>query len=271
MTKRSTILFGLSIIGLFSFGQDDNWDVYMAQYEKGVGSTVINMSLKEDAPIKLFPYLLKTGVKLINCSKDGLPTKDEFETLYRISNNMKSVIDSNSKNKAAGTFSYQCDRMDYYYLPDTIGIRKLLELAYQKDFSNYQYSIIIKNDNNWEAYLTFLYPNEETYEYMSNEKVIRNLTKEGDDLNKSRQVDHWLYFKTEADRDIFVAYALKEKYKIENKNFTKDSKLKYQLQSARLDNVDIAAISKITIELRKKAKELNGIYDGWETFVVKGK
>jgi hypothetical protein len=264
-------MLGLLIQSLFSFSQEDNWDVYMAQYEKGVGSTIVNMSLKGNAPIKQFPFLLKTGVKLIACSEDGLPTKGEFETLYQISDRMKSIIDSNFKNKSAGTFSYQCDRMDYYYIDDTIGIRKLLELAFQKEFPKYQYSITLRTDENWEAYLAFLYPNEEIYEYMTNQKVILNLTKEGDDLSKPRQVDHWLYFKTEAARNKFILYALKEKYKIESKKFVKDASLNYQLQISRTDIVETGAITKITSELRKKAKELNGEYDGWETFVVREK
>ncbi|MEP7254396.1 MAG: DUF695 domain-containing protein [Ferruginibacter sp.] len=271
MKKQSTILFGLLFQALLSFSQEENWDVYMAQYDKGVGSTLINMSLKEYAPIKEFPFLLTTGVKLIKCSDDGLPTKDEFEVLYQISDKMKSVIDSKLKNKSSGTFSYQCERIDYYYLNDTIGIRKLLESAYQTDFPNYKYSINIKNDKNWEAYFSFLYPNDEAYEYMSNQKVILNLTKEGDNLSKPRQVDHWLYFKTEADRNKFITYALKEKFKVKNKKNLNDSKLKYQLQISRVDKVDIDSISKITIDLRKKAKELNGEYDGWETFVIKEK
>lgn len=254
-----------------AFSQEDQWDVYMAQYEKGAGSTVINMSLKEFAPITDYPFLLITGVALIDCSKEGLPTKDEFEVLYKISDKVKSIVDSNSKNKAAGTFSYQCERKDYYYVTDTTSLRKILEAAYQQDFPAYKYSINIRQDKNWEAYLTFLYPNEETSEYMSNQKVILNLSEAGDNLAKERQVDHWLYFKTEVGRNSFISYALSEKYKIESKAFTKDAELKYQLQISRVDKVDIESISKITIALRKKAKSLNGQYDGWETFVIKEK
>ena len=269
--KQVTLLFTLLLHALSSFSQEENWDVYMAQYEKGVGSTMINMSLKEVAPVKQIPYLLSTGVALIKCSPDGLPEKDEFDMLYKISDRIKYVLDSIKKNKFAGTFSYQCERNDYYYLTDTVGIRKVLESAYIAAFPKYKYSINIRKDEQWEAYLTFLYPNDETFEYMSNQKVILKLTEEGDDLAKPRQVDHWLYFKTAADRDKFIAYALKEKFKVESKQFNKDLQLNYQLQISRIDNVNIDSISKITIELRKKAKELNGAYDGWETFVVKSK
>lgn len=268
--KRFTLLSGLLLNVLSSFCQEESWDVYMAQYEKGPGSTVINMSLKEVAPVKQMAYLLSTGVTLIKCSTDGLPVKEEFDMLYKISDSIKHIVDSKTKNKFVGTFSYQCERNDYYYLSDTIGIRKLLETAYKKTFPKYKYTINIKTDEQWEVYLAFLYPNDETFEYMSNQKVVLKLTEQGDDLAKPRQVDHWLYFKTVTDRDKFIAYALKEKFKVEDKQFNKDLQLNYKLRISRIDNVDLGSISKTTIELRKKAKELNGVYDGWETFVVIG-
>jgi hypothetical protein len=271
MKKQYAILFVLMLQILSSFSQQENWDVYLAQYEKGVGSTVLNMSLRGHAPMKEFPYLLTTGVKLINCTPEGLPLKDELDVLYQISDKIKSVLDSISGNKPAGTFSYQCERIDYYYLNDTNQVQKILEAAYQTQFPKYKYSVKIRKDQNWEGYLTFLYPNEETYEYMSNEKVILNLTKEGDDLSKSRQVDHWLYFKNESGRNKFILYATKEKFRIEKKDYHKESTLPYQLQISRTDKVDINSISTITITLRKKALEYNGNYDGWETFVIKKK
>jgi Family of unknown function (DUF695)/Regulator of ribonuclease activity B len=271
MKKKYVILSILLFSRLVSFSQADNWEVYLAEYEKGVGSTVVNMSLVSKAPLKPFSYLLKTGVKLLHCKLDGLPEHEEFDMLYKIADEQKAIIDATTKNKAAGTFSYQCERTDYYYITDTGNIRKLLEAAYQKKFANYSYSIIIKPDENWDAYLKFLYPNEETLAYMGDEKVIRGLQDAGDDLSKPRQVDHWLYFKTEADRNLFTSYAIKEKYKIESKEFVKDAALKYQLQISRIDKVDIASINPVTTALTKKAKELNGTYDGWETFVIKSK
>jgi len=268
MTKKITFLFAFLIQTFVSFSQEDTWDVYLAQYEKGVGSTLLNMSLRQKAPMPQYPYLLKTWVTILNCSSDGLPTKEELDKLYKISDRVKAVIDSNLRNIPTGTFSYQCERIDYYYINDTTEIRKYLATTYQNEFPDYKYSITFKLDKNWEAYLMFLYPNAETYEYMSNEKVIMNLTKSGDNLSKSRQVDHWLYFNDEAARSRFITYALKNKYKVESKEYLKDAKLKYQLQISRIDYVDMNSISKITTGLRRMAKDFNGEYDGWETFVV---
>jgi uncharacterized protein (TIGR01619 family) len=271
MTKQHALLLTLFLYSLPSIAQEDSWDAYMAQYEKGPGSTMINMALKAKAPIRAFPFLLKTGVTVIECNGEGLPSESEFDKLYEVSEKIKAAIDATVKNKSAGTFSYQCERVDYYYINDTGSIRKILASAYKSNLPGYKYSITIREDKNWEAYLDFLYPNAATLEYMSDQKVVLNLVKAGDDLSKPRQVDHWLYFKTEADRDKFILYSSKQNFKVESKKYAKDSELHYQLQISRTDKVDLGSITKITAVLRKKAVELNGDYDGWETFVIKGK
>lgn len=269
MRKQQLLLWAFIACTTLSFAQEDNWDVYMAQYEKGAGSTIINMSLKEKAPFTNLPFLLQVSVRPIKCSKDGLPDEHEFEVLYNLSDTMKAVTDAATVNKAAGTFSYQCERTDYYYISDTTIIRGLLQEAFKKHYPQYSFTIKLKTDADWQAYFNFLYPNEVTFEYMQNEKVILGLQQAGDNLQKPRQVDHWLYFKTELGREQFVVFATKEKFKIENKQIIKDASLQYQLHISREDRVDPDSISSITIELRKKARQLNGDYDGWETFVVK--
>ncbi|MDN3659153.1 DUF695 domain-containing protein [Ferruginibacter paludis] len=270
MVKRYVILSLFVTLALNAFSQDDVWNVYMAAYEKGPGSTLVNMTLKDAAPMLRLPYLLTTGVRLKNCSKEGLPVKEEFNTLYQISDSVKAALNTRLRPVAAGTFSYQCERIDYYYLPDTTGIRKLLEIAYKKYFPAYQYSINIQNDAEWKGYLGFLFPNEDILDQLTNEKVILDLTDAGDDLSKPRMVDHWLYFKTDAERNSFIPYAVKEKFKV-TKSFSPNTRLTYQLQLSRTDKVDLASISIITSALRKKATELHGQYDGWETVVIKKK
>lgn len=252
-----------------SFSQEENWDVYMANYEKGVGSTVLNMSYKTRAPLKTYPFLLITGVTFTDCDTSGLPVVTAFKQLYAISDKIKTAIDYSYSNKFVGTFTYQCERVDYYYLTDTSNIRNRLDSIYKNNFPDLKPIIKLREDSKWEAYLSFLYPNEETLEYMSNEKVVLHLLNAGDDLTKPRKVDHWIYFNNSADRDKFTAYVAQNKYTIESKSTSKEFKLPYQLQISRTDYVDMESITKITLELRKKALECKGDYDGWETEVIK--
>jgi len=269
MKIKHFLLSFLLFPSLSAISQEDHWEAYLAQYEKGVGSTLINMSLRTIAPMKQYPFLLKAGVKLKKCSPDGLFTDAESDVLYSISDKIKTRIDSLEKNMSVGTFTYQCERTDYYYIGDTTHARAVLSAAFRRYLPDYEYIIEIRPDSAWNSYLLFLYPNEETMEYIENSKVVMNLSKAGDDLSKPRQTDHWLYFGTEADREAFVKYALEEKFKVEGKEYREKADLHYQLHLSRTDMVDVGSISAITLKLRRKAKELNGKYDGWETFVIK--
>lgn len=249
--------------------QEENWEVYMAEYDNKPGSTVLNMSLKAKAPFKDLPFVCITGVKFNDCTSDGLPKPTAFSELYKIGDTIKSNIDHLVKNMLVGSFTHQCERLDYFYVADTTGLRKTLLDTYAKHFPSFTPYFNVKNDPEWEAYLKFLYPGEEAFEFMQNEKVVMQVYNAGDKLNKERQVDHWLYFKTERDRNCFITYAISQRFKIESKEKIDSPTNKFKLQISRLDNIQLANISKITLGLRRQAIKCNGDYDGWETFVVK--
>jgi len=257
------------LFSLTANAQQENWDTYIANYDGKPGTTIIDMGIRSIAPITKFPFVLITGVKYTNCDKDGFPTKAEFEKLYIISDTIGAKLKSLSPNRMAGTFTYDCERLDYYYLSDTLNIRKKLADVYEKQFKAYTYYINIKVDKAWAAYLEFLYPNEITQEYMSNQKVLNGLLDAGDKLVAARQVDHWAYFKTEKDRNCFIQVVKKLGYKIEEASADKKSQLPYKLQFSRNDKVELTAITTITLQLRKEANNCNGDYDGWETVVIK--
>lgn len=259
----------LLLLPAFAFAQqDDEWDVYMAQYEKGAGSTVINMSAKNTAPDKKFPFVLVTGVSFPGCSAEGLPAMEQFDDLYKISDTIENALKRTVGYRHVATFTYQCQRLDYFYINDTALIRDMLQKVYSKHFALYEPYINIKEDKVWEAYLDFLYPNKETQEYMRNQKVVLKLQEAGDKLEKPRKVDHWLYFNSEQDRDCMIAFVKEKNFTIEKKDKSDQFKMPYSLQISRIDKADLYNITVVTLELSKKAEECKGDYDGWETFVV---
>jgi uncharacterized protein (TIGR01619 family) len=275
MNRFLTFAFIFIFSGCSSHSQDkqpvikENWDVYMAVYDNGPGSVTLNMDLVKYAPEKNLPYVLITGVTFTNCTNDGFPGKDEFNNLYNVSDKVQELVAKLSKMELAGTFTYQCERLDYIYVSDTTLIRTKLAELYKLKFSNYKYSIIIQKDDKWDAYLKFLYPDEETREYMSNQKVIDQLRAGGDNLTKARQVDHWLYFSDVNDRDRFEKSIAGEGFKIESREKTNNPDKPFKLRISRTDKVDPESINAVIKILRTKAIQMNGNYDGWETFIVK--
>ena len=45
--------------------QQPQWETYMGKYENGPGSTIVDMAVKNAAPVKDMPLLLVTGILLV--------------------------------------------------------------------------------------------------------------------------------------------------------------------------------------------------------------
>lgn len=274
MHHNTRWLLCLSLIALFAFplrsySQEDNWDTYTASYKKGYGSTLVNLGLKKVAPIAGLPYIVVTGVMCKDCQPDGMPSKKEFELLYTISDTVQSKMNQLVKNCLAGTFTYQCDRLDYFYVADTSRIRERITRMYKVYFPTYKPYIIIRTDLDWKTYRDILYPNEENIERMENEKVVSKMVEAGDVLNKKRVVTHWIDFVTADDRACFLNYAREQEFAVELHEKMIENERLYKLKLERRDVIDLNTISKITLALHQQAKKCKGIYEGWECPVVK--
>lgn len=268
--KTIVLLLSFFLCQYYVSAQDDSyWETYLASYENGPGSTLVNMDLKKIAPDNSKTFLFAAGVQFKNCTKEGLPAPLAFTTLNKISDSIVALINKIKINTLAGTFTYQCERKDYFYVTDTFGLKQEVTNLITKRFPGYTPAFLIKEDMSWNAYLSFLYPNEETIEYISNQKVVMRLQKAGDKLDTPRQVDHWLYFKSEADRECFVYHAVSKKFRIEAKEKGGNASFPFTVHISRTDRVDLASINQLTLSLKEEAKKCKGDYDGWETVLVK--
>jgi hypothetical protein len=256
------------IVSLCAHAQP-NWDVYTAQYDKGMGSVMLDMSLKAKAPVKKLPWLVVTGVTFNYCDEHGLPGLSAMPTLYAISDSLQVNMNKHGENINTGSFTYQCQRLDYYYVTDTVNLRKQLLQFYRQKFPSYAPYINFKKDTSWSGYLKFLYPGDAVLEHMQNEKIVFKLQKAGDKLDKARIVDHFIYFKNKEDLTCFWFYANTYGFKLESQDNTGDAEKPWQLHISRMDKVDLASIDQLTILLRREAGKCHGVYDGWETVVVK--
>lgn len=250
------------------FSQDEEkWDAYIASYDDGPGSTTVRMDLKEIAPVKDYSFIIITG---INYEPDerGFPL-NSMDDLYQVDDSLFSIL-SSKEIIHSGTFTHQGERLNYFYTKDTIGIRSILEEKYALCFPDKKYPAIrIEEDKNWEAYLDFLYPNEDIQNYMGDQAVLEQLEKHGDDMTTPRQIDHWVYFKTAEEGKKFVAEIKTEGFKIVGVNKLEEGELPFQLQFFKESNIDLDSVYELTTHLRLLAKKYNGDYDGWETFIVK--
>jgi len=248
---------------------EEDWDFYFSNVDDIPGSFYIDLGLAKVAPLTDKPNLVWISVDMNNPREDGLSSSEEFDTLKAIEDRLQEFIVSKHNAIYAGRLTTDGRRDFYFYMGDTILYDKTISES-MVAYPSYTYEFGIKEDRLWDSYLSFMYPTPTQFQSLQNRRVIDHLEKNGDTLIKPRQVDHWIYFKTDNDRNNFLS-------KIEYLNFNIISKeekspfgeFPYELHIARVDNVDLDSVNEYVLSLRHFAEECNGDYDGWETSVEK--
>jgi len=249
---------------------EEQWDTYMATYKDGKpGSTTLRMDLFNSTPIKNFDHVLVTGLTFKTSREDGFPEGETFNLLHKVGDELFEIIQKETEVIFVGSFMCNNERLEYFYIKELKNVAPKIEKLYKDKYSQYKFYLNIKEDKEWTYYRGFLYPNEQTRNYMADQSVLRNLEEAGDNLTKARRIDHWLYFSKETEMNKCKDELIKSNFNIQNAGINKETNLPFELQVWRIDNVDIDSIYPITSNLRIVAKKFNGEYDGWETSIEK--
>ena len=263
------LVFLQIVISFFLFcpanAQTEDWDTYMAKFGNKPGSVLVDMALIEKAPDKRYPYLVIIGPRAQNCDVQGMPAKEEIEVLEDILNTTGNFITGVTAKVLTGTFSYYCERLNYYYVKDTTGIRNAIMRLYSRGYQNYSYAINMKYDPAWATYRTFLYPDEEMLNWMENTKIITKMIQHGDSLTTQRDINFDFYFNSDSSRNSFSDFAGTHGYKTNKLPVPPVfNNMPYKIIVSKYGYVKIDAILKMTEELKTEAKKHRGLYNGWE-------
>ncbi len=248
---------------------EEEWDFYFSNVDDIIGSFYIDLGLSKVAPLIDKPNLIWLSLKMNNPREDGLSSNDEFDKLSEIEDRLQEFMTGRHNSIYAGRLTSNNHRDFYFYFGDTILYEKTISEA-MVVFPSYTYDYGVKKDIEWESYFEFMYPNPRQFQSIQNRRVIDNLEYNGDPLTKERQVDHWIYFKKQEDRERFLVKIKDKGFQIINQDYDEDnSEFPYMLQIARVDKVDIDSVNDYTLNLWELAERFNGDYDGWETSVEK--
>ena len=247
-------------------GQNDGWDTYIAKFGDKPGSVLVDMGLINTAPDKRYPYLVITGPQVHKCNADGLPDKEEIDQLEEILSATDNFLTGVTAKMLTGTFSYNCERLNYYYVKDTVGIRNALMRMYRRSYPDYSYVINMKKDQEWVTYRTLLYPDEKVKNWMENDKVITKMMQDGDSLTGQRDISFDLYFKTDTDRTAFASYAGTHGFDVTVPNsdpVSKGTQMPYELTISKYSYVKMDGMVAMTEEIKQQVRQHHGVYGGW--------
>lgn len=250
-------------------GHQEEWEFYFSNVNDKLGSIFVDLGLHKVAPITDKPNVVWISIKMNNPREDGLSSQEESGLLGNIEDALVEKIVSKHNAIYVGRLTSADYRDLYFYFGDTTLYDKTISdvmVAYPK----YQFDYGSKEDKEWSGYFDFLYPSPQQFQSFQNRRVIEQLEKGGDKLTKEREVFHWIYFKSDSDRENFLEKIKNDNFSVVNKGSDKSwGEFAYRLQIKRIDKVDQNSVDEYVVYLWKLANELNGDYDGWETSIEK--
>ncbi len=222
----------------------------------------IHECIDEIAP----PHLLKVRVAFKQPTPDGMPTHDEFAHLTALEDGLQTLAQGHG-SIYVGRVTVAGHRHFYIYTPDTEGVAWSARIESLGHRHRYQLAFSLKADGGHDGYWQELFPTDDDWQVVQDLGVVEALNKEGDDGSASRQIDHWAFFASRATAEQFSQWAETQGYASKCVDATDDARFRVCFSHQGI--AKWPDISSHTIRLRRKASELGGEYDGWETMVNK--
>lgn len=150
------------------------WDTYLERFDHGkTGSKTFRVDLIESAPLGRYPFLLIAGVKYKSTVADGFPEGNDFQLLYKLGDELLDLIESHTEAIMVGSFLYNFERLEYFYINHADNIISKIEDFYKTNYPNRQFFVTIKEDKNWKYYKEFLYPKHEMLTLLKEQAASR--------------------------------------------------------------------------------------------------
>lgn len=221
-------------------------------YDHGIRETI-----NQVAP----PQLLKIGIPFKHPRPDGLSSNEEYRPLCELEDALSSVISAHG-GLYVGRVTVNKHRYLRAFVPGVENEwRDRLRAVGQQHGYDLQYAL--ESDPERKGYWQDLFPTEDDWQVVLNISVLENLAKHRDDHSQARQIDHWAYFSSQKAADTYAQWTKEMAYEVKPVSPAKDGKLCVRFRHQ--GSVELNDISSHTIRLARKAKELGGHYDGWET------
>jgi regulator of RNase E activity RraB len=243
------------------------WAVYPATIEGAPASVVVDLSLGERAPMKVYAQLLWVSIRMKHPGEHGMGVAEEARAFGPIEDALATPIENGLGAQHPGRIRSKGEWRLYYYARSSAGFKEAVD-AVMKGHPTRQYTIGEKADPDWELYRTVLFPDQERMAWIMDLRVVQQLQENGDPLTEARRVDHWIYFPDAAARDRFAPAARAAGFAVESADHVQNGKTQPGIRIHRKDFVDIDRIHTVVMELKALAQKHGGEYDGWETVVL---
>lgn len=194
----------------------------------------------------------------------GMPTNEEFPQLSAIDESLDKQF-SDLGGVYVGRVTVSGNRFFYFYVD--VDEKKAAKIIEDVSVSaSYKMQYIYERDAEKKYYWNELYPTDDDWQVIQDLKVLDSLSENGDIKEIKREIMHWAYFPNESSSNKFTGWVKSENYTV---HFVGEEEggSEYLAKYSHVGTMNLGDITSHTIKSNRKARELGGRYDGWETSV----
>lgn len=247
-----------------------DWDCYLSNVNSEKASIVLDLGLRGEIPDPNRTWLLFIWLKLKFPRPDGLSDSRELDALIAVEKRLTQNMTQQCGALLSGSITTKGRREFYFYgsQPEQLesAVRETKEV-----FRDYEFEWGSQEDLKWLQYLDVLFPSEEQMQCMQNRRVLESLSGNGDPLTESRDVTHWVYFKTPNSREGFRNEIMMLGYRVDSERDHPGDEYPHGICFVKNHSMEPAELDRTILELFRMASRFQGDYDGWETQVVSSK
>ncbi|BDY05085.1 hypothetical protein F0521_21260 [Ferrimonas sp. YFM] len=225
-----------------------------------------NLGYSEIAEADSRHHVLKVRLPFHNPTEHGLPPNEEYPQLQDVDEALDEEI-SSAGGVYVGRLTVDGHRYFYFYVgfPESQASDIVRRVA---TLTRYRLQYVYELDEEKTNYWNELYPTVDDWQVIKDLDVLDRLAEHGDVKERKREVMHWAYLPNEVVGREFADWAKSEHYVVHFSGKEEDGS-EWLTQYSHVGTMTLADITSHTIKSNRKARELGGRYDGWETSIEK--
>ncbi len=175
-----------------------------------------------------------------NPTEYGMPTNEEFSDLSKLDEKLDNYI-SAKKGIYVGRITVNGHRYFHFYInfPEKEAKNIIDKVSTE---TNYKLQYILELDSKKDSYWNELYPTDDDWQVIEDLKVLDALSNDGDNKDKSREVQHWAYFPKNNTAEKFKEWILENNYKLIYLGPTEDN-IEFEVRYSHIGTMNLGDIT----------------------------
>ena len=241
-----------------------DWDFYITYRDDKLASVMVNLALRDVAPIEDLPVCVTVRIPLRFPNEQGLSTAEERPQMDAIEDALRNALSLGDGWLFAGRRIIAGQFELVFFAGDGSDADGIVARVMPR-FSDYAAETSDSEDPGWRAYLEDLFPNHVELRQILNQRLLREYEARGDDPTRERPVRHAIDFPTALARADFVVALEGRGFDIDEFDEDDDAAPRpFGLRLVRSDTTDHTTINELTIDLMLLAEQYDGRYISWE-------